>query len=178
MYAVAHGRAARLVNPHEITMSATTPSPLFANHRQANLDSTTTMIEDVLVELGHFLNRSRDDQDGTIRSWKLSKGSADLRLSLIARDDFTYIRLTSPVMQLPTEVDPSPAYAYLLAQNLTMAGAAFGCIANQVVLITERSTLDLDRSELVSMLINVQNLADHHDDELVAMFGGTLGGAA
>ena len=79
---------------------------LFANQREANLQSTIALVEEVLTELG---------------------------------------------------------------------GAAFATDHDQVLLVAERSTLDLDRSEVRDLVLHVTTTADDHDDVLVARFGGKMG---
>ena len=153
-------------------------SALFANQREVNLASTIAMIEDVLVELGHFLNQCRDDRDGTLRSWKVQKGSAVIRISVLAGDDFTHLRVAAPVMTLGATTDKAALYGHLLESNRTMCGAAFALRGDQVVIISERSTIDLDRSEVMDLVARVQRYADDHDDALVGAYGGTLGGDA
>ena len=44
-----------------------------------------------------------------------------------------------------------------------------------MLLLGERSTLELDRSEVLELIRRVTTYADDHDDMLVARFGGTLG---
>ena len=44
-----------------------------------------------------------------------------------------------------------------------------------MLLLAERSTLDLDRSEIRELIRRVTTHADAHDDVLVARFGGVLG---
>jgi hypothetical protein len=57
-----------------------------------------------------------------------------------------------------------------------MCGNAFAVDRDRVLLVAERSTLDLDRSEILDLIKRVTVTADDHDDQLVAQFGGTLGG--
>jgi hypothetical protein len=149
---------------------------LFDNQREVNLISTITMIEDVLVELGHFLNDCRDDRAGTVRSWRVRKGSATVRISLVDRPDFTHVAIASAVMKLDGAVDRDALFSHLLRQNAELTGAAFALSGDVVLLRTERSTLDLDRSEVQDLVARVQTYADDHDDKLVAIFGGALGG--
>ncbi|MCE9572733.1 MAG: YbjN domain-containing protein [Deltaproteobacteria bacterium] len=149
---------------------------LFDNQREVNLTSTITMIEDVLVELGHFLNDCRDDRAGSIRSWRVRKGSATVRISLVDRPDFTHVVIASAVMKLDGAVDRDALFTHLLRENAELTGAAFALAGDVVLLRTERSTLDLDRSEVQDLIARVQTYADDHDDRLVAIFGGTLGG--
>ena len=54
---------------------------------------------------------------------------------------------------------------------------AFAVQGDQVLLVSERSTLDLDRSEVRELIKRVTTYADDHDDVLVARFGGTMGSA-
>lgn len=152
------------------------PGQLFDNHRDVNLASTTAMIEDLLIERGYFLNDCRADSDETLRSWKVPKGSAIVRISLLDRADFSHLRVSSAVFRHPAGVDRAALYQDLLERNAGLCGAAFAVVGNQVCLVSERSTLDLDRSELADMLTRVQTYADDLDDPLVAKYGGELGG--
>jgi hypothetical protein len=149
---------------------------LFANQREVNLTSTVAMIEDVLVELGHFLNECRDDLDGAIRSWKVKKGSAEVRISLVHRDDFTHFRIAAPVMTLGARTDKVALYTHLLELNRELCGAAFALLDDLVLIVAERSTLDLDRSEVMDVVARIQKYADDHDDILAAQYGGARGG--
>jgi ABC-type phosphate transport system auxiliary subunit len=149
---------------------------LFDNHREALCTSVIALIEDVLTELGHFVDDTRVADDDAIRQWRITQGSAEVRIHLVNHATGPRIRLRSAVMVLPPHVNRQAAYAHLLALNLELAGAAFACIDRQVVLTAERSIRDLDRSEVADLLRGVPALADEHDDDLVAQFGGALGG--
>ena len=151
-------------------------SGLFDNQREINLASTITMIEDVLVELGHFLNDCRADAAGSIRSWRVVKGSATVRISLLERADFTHVRIASAVMHLDAAVPRVALFTHLLEKNAELTGAAFALRGDTVLLQTERSTLDLDRSEVLDLITRVTRYADDLDDALVERFGGELGG--
>jgi|GEM_PF-640861 len=161
---------------------------LFENEREANLSSTVAMIEDVLVELGHFLNECRVDmpkreatgvlEAAEYREWRVIKGSASIRIALVDREDFLKLRVVSPVLTVDAGVDTAALYTHLLQLNCeAIAGAAFAVSGPEVLLVAERSTLDLDRSEVLDLIRRVQNYADDHDDQLVARFGGQLGAA-
>ena len=60
---------------------------LFANEREANLESTVTMIEAVLIDLGHFVNDCRPIRVGSVHAWTIQKGSASIAIDpqIIAR---------------------------------------------------------------------------------------------
>jgi hypothetical protein len=158
-------------------MTTARPSAqLFENHREVNLASTVAMIEDLLIERGHFLNDARTEVPGTIRAWRIHKGSASVRISVLERPDFPHLRVASAVFRHPAGVDRIQLFQQLLTHNAELCGAAFALVGNQVVLVAERSTLDLDRSELADMVTRVQTYADDFDDVLVAEYGGDMGG--
>ncbi len=150
-------------------------SGLFANQRETNLASTLSLVEAALSELGHPANDSRLDERNALHAWQIRKGSSVSRVSLIHRAEFTHIRVSSVVMTLDAKVDRNALYAHLLELNATLCGAAFATEGDRVLLVTERSTLDLDRSEVLDLLRRVTTYADDHDDVLVARFGGTMG---
>ena len=153
------------------------PSALFANQRETNLASTLALVEDVLGELGHPPPKSQIKDPGALHAWRIPKGSAVTRVTLISRSDFTHLRVCAVVMTLNDKVDRPALFEHLLGLNATLAGAAFAADGDQVLLVSERSTLDLDRSEILDAIQRVTTMSDDHDDVLVARFGGTLGEA-
>ena len=150
-------------------------SGLFANMRETNLASTLSLVEAALSELGHPANDSRIDERTALHAWQIRKGSSVSLVSLIHRPEFTHIRVSSVVMTLDGKVDRAALYAHLLELNATLCGAAFATEGDRVLLVTERSTLDLDRSEVLELIKRITTYADDHDDTLVARFGGKLG---
>ena len=78
-------------------------------------------------------------------------------------------------MTIDAGVNVRALYQHLLERNAELWGAAFALELDKVVLVAERSTLDLDRSEVADMIRRVTTYADDHDDTLVAKFGGRLG---
>lgn len=150
-------------------------SGLFANMRETNLASTLSLVEAALSELGHPANDSRIDERTALHAWQIRKGSSVSLVSLIHRPEFTHIRVSSVVMTLDGKVDRAALYAHLLELNATLCGAAFATEGDRVLLVTERSTLDLDRSEVLELIKRITTYADDHDDALVARFGGKLG---
>jgi len=151
------------------------PSGLFANQRETNLSSTIALVEVVLEELGHPASRSRIQDATALHAWQIPKGSALTRVVLLDRAEFTHIRVSAVVMTLDARVDRPALYAHLLELNATLSGAAFATSGDQVLVLSERSTLDLDKSEVVEIIRRVSTCADDHDDVLVARFGGALG---
>jgi hypothetical protein len=152
-------------------------SALFANQRETNLASTVSLVEEALVELGHPAPGSRIEDRSVLHAWRITKGSSISRITLIHRSEFTHLRISSTVMTLDAAVDRAALFAHLLDLNAGLCGAAFATDGDRVLLVGERSTLDLDRSEVLELIRSVTTYADEHDDVLVARFGGTLGGS-
>lgn len=151
------------------------PSGLFANQRETNLASTVALVEAVLVELGHRPSDCKVEDRTAIHSWEFTKGSSVSRVSVIHRSRFTHIRVSASVLTMDVTVDRLSLYSHLLELNAGLCGAAFAIDGNRVFLVGERSTLDLDHSEVQDLLKRITTYADEHDEVLVARFGGRTG---
>ncbi|MDB4957698.1 MAG: hypothetical protein JWO36_5267 [Myxococcales bacterium] len=150
---------------------------LFANQRESNLASTVALVEEVLGELGHPTPQSRIKHPTALFAWQIPKGSAITRIALISRTEFTHIRVWAVVMTLDDRIDRGALFEHLLEHNTRLCGAGFAVLGDHVLLVTERSTLDLDRSEVLELVRRVMSYADEYDDVLIARFGGKLGEA-
>ena len=150
-------------------------SALFANQRETNLASTLVLVEQALGELGHPAPESRTKDGAALHAWQIPKGSSLTKVTLIHRTEFTHLRVCATVMTLDDQVDRGELYAHLLDLNASLCGVAFATAGDQVLLVAERSTLDLDRSEVLELIRRVTTYSDEHDDVLVARFGGRLG---
>lgn len=153
-------------------------APLFANQRETNLTSTVALVEAALVELGHPAPDSRIKDATALHAWQIPMGSAITRVMLLNRSEFTHIRVCATVMTVDDNVDRATLNQHLLELNAELCGVAFATAGDEVLLLGERSTLDLDRSEVLELIRRVTTYADDHDDVLVARFGGSLGVAA
>jgi hypothetical protein len=151
---------------------------LFANQRETNLASTIALVEEVLTELGHPPSASRLKDASSLHAWRIHKGSAVTRVTLVNRSEFTHLRVSAVVMTLDAKVERHTLFAHLLDLNASLCGAAFATDGDHVLLVSERSTLDLDRSEVLDAIKRIAGYADEHDDVLVARFGGTIGAGA
>jgi len=149
---------------------------LFANHRETNLASTVALVEQALGELGHAPAASRTSAPGAAPAWRIASGSATTQVAVIHRSAFLHLRVTAIVMTLDAHVDRGALFAHLLEQNARLCGMAFATDGDRVLLVSERSTLDLDLSEVRDVLARVTACADEHDDALVARYGGRIGG--
>lgn len=150
-------------------------SGLFSNQRETNLASTIALVEAAIATLGHSAPASRTKDATALYAWQIPKGSALTRITLIHRTDFTHLRVCAIVMTLDRQVDRHALFAHLLDLNASLCGVAFATAGDQILLVAERSTLDLDRSEVLELIRRVTTYADEHDDVLVTRFGGHLG---
>ena len=151
--------------------------PLFANQRETNLSSTVALVEEILRDLGHDPAASREQVPPGQHAWRIRTGSALTTISLFPTTEFIHIRCEAVVMTLDDKVDRAALFAHVLGLNATMCGNAFALHGDRVVIVAERSTLDIDRSEVRELITRVTTNADKHDDQLVTRFGGRLGSA-
>jgi hypothetical protein len=142
---------------------------LFANQRETNLASTVAVVEEVLASRGHV---ERLDDTSALHAWKIG---VQARLALLHRSEFTHIRVEAIVMTLDAQVDRGKLFAELLDSNAQLTGAAFATAHDRVLLVSERSTLDLDRSEVTELIARVLDYAEHYGPALVARHGGVRG---
>jgi len=141
---------------------------LFANERETNFNSTIAIIEDVLIGFGHMVHNCREENPGAARSWSFQKGSATIHIHLIEHPNSYRIRVSATVMTLHNKVSRDALFTRLLSLNATqVTGAAFALQDPYVLLLSERSTLDLDQSEVRSIVDVVGSFADDFDDALV-----------
>jgi hypothetical protein len=152
---------------------------LFANQRESNLASTVALVEQVLAHLGHVPAASRVTEAGAAQAaWRIVVGPAVTRIAVTRRSAFPHLRVSSVVMTLDSAVDRGALFAHLLDLNASLCGVAFATEGEHVLLVSERSTLDLDLSEVLELIERVTTYTDEHDDVLVARFGGRAGADA
>lgn len=149
--------------------------PLFDNRQAVNLRACEQLVESVLTGLGVNLAGSRiSSEHGP--SWRLASGSANLYVFLTSSptSEDNYIHVMAPVFRPPDDPEIGPRlWRRLLELNgQVLTGAAFGLRDGEVVLSTDRSTLDLDRSEVEEMIRRIGAYADLYDDTLTREFGG------
>lgn len=169
---------------------------LFANQHEASVASTVALVEQTLAELGHRPAASQVSDPDASHAWRIVTGSATTLVTVVHRaaplgagegaapdragplgyrNAFPHLRVCAVVMTIDDAVDRAALFAHLLDLNARLCGAAFALAGDQVLLVSERPTLDLDRSEVHDIIARVTGGADDHDDELVARFGGRLG---
>ena len=156
---------------------------LFSNKQEANLRSCVQMIEDVIRSLGHSPEETRIEPAGAMPAWRMRNGSALVTVALAPGGDDVLqeniLQVSAPVLILDVNVNRLALFRHLLELNATaVRGMAFGLERDHVVLVGERSTVDLDLSEVHELVQKVEDYADHYDDALVAEFGGQRAGDA
>lgn len=109
-------------------------------------------------------------------AWAFRQGSASVRIHVLGADaesDVAYFQVVAPVIILPEE-SRSDIYLRLLTLNADQLwSCAFAVRQDRVILTADRTTRDLDKSEVAEMVERVAAYADKFDDELVEEFGGT-----
>lgn len=148
---------------------------LFDHSGEIRVTSTITMVEDVLVTLGHFLNDCRDDAAPAMAGWRVKHGSATVEIQLLPRGADTHLRVASGVVHAGDGTDRAALWQELLSRNADLCGVAFAIRGDQVLLVAERSTLDLDRTEVHDMIQRTAALADDVDDVLATRYHAHLG---
>ena len=151
------------------------PVSLFANQREATVASTVALVEQALRDLGHPTEARRPADPGARPSWQIVTGAATAQVAVVDRDAFPHLRVSAVVMTLDATVDRGALFAHLLGLNANLCGAAFATDGDRVLVVSERSTLDLDRSEVLDVIRRVATYADDYDEVLVARFGGRVG---
>jgi hypothetical protein len=151
-------------------------SGLFTNQVEVNLASTTVLVEDVLVELGHVVDKARVDYPECEHAWRISKGSATIEIALLVREGAGWLQVSASVMTPGSQTDRAALWRKALLLNAERATiASFALRGDTLLLIGQRPSLDLDRSEVLALIESVSTDSDRYDDELVSEFGGRRG---
>ena len=109
-------------------------------------------------------------------AWQLARGSADVMISLVpgVGEADGRIRVVSPIVKMKQGVPWDLAVRLLELNGTELPGVSFGVISRDViVLLNERSLLQLDKEEVQEMFGLIGYYADKYDDLLVKDFGGT-----
>jgi hypothetical protein len=148
---------------------------LFANQREAALASAVALVEQALGERGQLPAATRAADPNASQTWHIVIGSVTTRVTVSHRNAFPQLRVSSVVMTLDATADRAALFAHLLDLNASLCGAAFATEDEQVLLVSERSTLDLDLSEVLDVLERVTSYAVEYHRALATRFGGRAG---
>jgi hypothetical protein len=137
---------------------------LFSNKQEANLRSCIRMIEDALGTLGHPPDDSRTESADDMPAWHVeTPAGAKVDVHLGIDDDKNVLRITATVAAIPPGADELRLYRKLLELNVAeVKGIAFGVAGREVVLVNERTTIDLDPSEVEDLLRRTESAAAHY----------------
>jgi len=141
-----------------------------------DLQRAVSLVEQAITALGVDPATCRLPSEVDAR-YALTRGSASIVVAVHPPrqdDEDGTVRVVAPVVRLPGEDRRGALYEELLTLNATrLAGAAFGVMPPDVVLVTERSVRDLDASEVDAMIKQVGRVADRYDDVLAREFETT-----
>jgi len=143
---------------------------------QADFARAVKLVETVIESFQLKPDEARFQTTDGSTAWSLLRGSAEVLIFLNparSEDHPNFIRVVAPIWRLPEEGSREAIYRKLLELNAReLFGTAFGLMENDAVLVTERPTRDMDRSEVEEILQNIGGWADFYDDALVKEFGG------
>lgn len=115
----------------------------------------------------HLLSDS--DTEGSC-SWLIRAGSALVVLSVFEVGGSGYLRVTSPIVHLPSPYRREEFFRRLLDLNAEMVSAALATVGDEVHVVSVRPLKDLDPSEAADLIGRVCYYADKLDDQLVEEF--------
>ena len=148
-----------------------------ANKQESKLRSCIKMVEDVIESLGHVPDAARLETGTELPAWRVQKGSAHVYVVFVGREQTTFIKVTASVLNVDATVDRPRLYQHLLELNEShILGAAFALKGDDVILTVERSTVDLDKSEILAMVSHIEEYVGTYEAKLVAEFGGRVAG--
>ena len=141
---------------------------------EEDLARAISLVAQTIRELGVDPDTARTDSpDGSAR-FVLRRGSVRVAVQVLPpREGASHgsLRVVAPIVDLPAESSQLPFLRRLLEVNAReLAGAAFGIVADAVVLVSERSLEDLDASEVQTIVHVVDVAADTWDDALADEF--------
>jgi hypothetical protein len=143
---------------------------LFGDRLESDLRTCQKLIESVIESLGLDPMASRLETEEQRIGWGIQCGSARVFIFLRSEGDRNFIRVISPIMKLPEQRTLQLFQRLLVLNAEELSQAAFGLSGDDVVLTIDRSTEDMDRGEVESMITLVGEYADKYDDELKREF--------
>ncbi|MFW6067108.1 MAG: YbjN domain-containing protein [Myxococcota bacterium] len=150
---------------------------LFGDRAATEQDRAVSLVEQTLAALGVDPAQSRLPGEGEGRRFSLRRGSAAIQVTVHPPppgEEVGTLRVVAPVVRLPSGGPSVEMLLRLLRANAEeLVGVAFGITEGEVVLLAERSTRDLDASEVDAMIRTVGREADRCDDVLAEEFGTT-----
>ena len=147
---------------------------LFDDRAEHIHEQAVRLVEEAIAGLSVNVAESRLPSDGATTRYALQRGSAQLLILVEPPSDTVelgVLRVVAPVVRLPAMERRPELFQKLLEANAReLFGAAFALQAGEIVVVTERSLLDLDRSEVEVAIRTVGRVADRYDDDLAIEF--------
>lgn len=134
------------------------------------LEQTVTAIEEAIRHFG--VDPDEFKVEGQYK-WKLSRGSASIRVRIFDYDETRHgVEVCAYMMHLPEDPDNrSGLFQTVLTMNDSMVGNWFSIRENYLYLISNRDIEGLDKEEVVRTIDDLSYYADRYDDKLKADFG-------
>lgn len=139
----------------------------------SDVDRAVEMVEATIRALGVDPATAKIPGDAKTVAYALRRGSARVVVA-VSRGDGTHgtLRVLAPVVRAPDAGKEAAVFRRLLELNAQeLSGAAFGLVGDEVVAVVERSTTNLDASEVEANVKNIGRVADRWDDVLAKEFG-------
>jgi hypothetical protein len=144
-----------------------------------DFQNAQTLVEATIRKLGVDPATARVASAGSasVACWTLKRGSASVLVTVSRHENekATYLRIASPVVNLPADASVHLAlFRRLLEMNgAGLANAAFGLVGDRVVAVSERPAEGLGAEEVEQCLTHLAAVADTFDDRLAKEFGAT-----
>ncbi len=123
---------------------------LFDTGIHSNQVATAVMTEVAIIDLGYVAETCRRTIENTPHAWEVE----NITITITAdASDNSIMRLESVIGTLNDSTNNAQYFRALLEKNYRGLGScAYSLVGNDVVLITERPTIDLDQSEVSNMI--------------------------
>jgi hypothetical protein len=131
------------------------------------------MVETTIKALGVDPGSAKIPGDDKTHAYALRRGSARVVVAVSRLEGGNgVLRVLAPVVHAPEAAKEAAVFRRLLELNAReISGAAFGLFGDEIVAVAERTTKDLDPSEVDASVKNVGRVADRWDDVLAKEFG-------
>lgn len=133
------------------------------------------IVEDLFkgFNLDASLHLMSDNEGRTV--WGLQRGSAQLYIIHSYDLKSSWLQVISPILSLPAQDKRLECYEHMLELNAKgLINCAFGIEEGKICISSDRSTKDLQLSELQDMVLCVSAFADDYDDKIATKFGCEL----
>ncbi len=143
-----------------------------SEQQKAEMDRVAGLVEQYLEAEGLDLGKVRLESGSGYPAWAFTQGSALVQVHLRPgrTQEVVYFQAVAPVVTLPEE-NREAFFRHLLELNADeLWSCAFAVRQDTVIVTADRTTVDMDLSEIVEMVESVAAYADRFDDELAEEF--------